>query len=424
MEHDLVLDGRVVTPEGPEDAEVGVTDGVIREIGHGLRGARRIRADGCLVFPGFVDAHVHLREPGWERKEGFRTGTMAAIHGGVTTVADMPNNPTPTTTPEALEEKSRLAAARALVEVKFYGGIARGSTESLVKLSPDVAGYKLYMSETTGARSFPAEELPRVFRLVAGTGKPLSIHCEDQDVIDGAAEKLSGVSRPDAYCDMRPPSSETEAVARVVRALEGEKGLSANVCHASLGETLSLVEGARREGLRLRCEATLHHAYFSRRAMLDNPLLRTNPPLRAEEDREALVQGLRLGRVSFLVTDHAPHLLEEKEEFGLAGVPGLDDYSHVVSWLMLSQRVDPAIVARVASFNPAKYLGLTDRGEVALGKRGDFTVIDLHAPEVARGDDVRSRCGWSPYEGREFPGRARWVVLGGEVLMDDFESVR
>ncbi len=423
MEHDLVLEGRVVTREGTEDAEVGVTDGVIVEVGHGLRG-RRIRASGCLIFPGFVDAHVHLREPGWERKEDFRTGTMAAVHGGVTTVADMPNNPTPTTTLDALEEKSRLAAAKALVEVKFYGGITRADPESLVKLSHRVAGYKLYMSETTGARSFPADELPRVFKLVAGTGKPLSIHCEDQDIIDGAAERLAGESRPDAYCDIRPPRSETEAVRRVVRALENESGLDANVCHASLGETVSLVAAAKRDGLHLSCEAALHHAYFSRSAMLDNPLLRTNPPLRAEGDREALVQGLREGKVSLLVTDHAPHLLEEKKESGLAGVPGLDDYSHVVAWLVRSQGVDPATVARVASYNPAKFLGLSDRGEIAPGKRGDFTVVDVRAPERARNDDVRSRCGWSPYEGREFPGRARWVILRGEVVMDDFESAR
>ena len=423
MEHDLVLEGRVVVPAGPRDAEVGVTDGVIAEIGHRLKGSRRIRAEGCLIFPGFIDIHVHLREPGWERKEDFRTGTMAAIHGGVTTLADMPNNPTPTTTMEALALKTRLAEAKALVGVVFYGGVAANDPGRLVKLSVGVAGYKLFMSETTGAEAFPAGGLPRVFKLVAGTGKPLSIHCEDQAVLDEAAQ-TSDMSAPDAYCDSRPPRSEAAAVASVVRALRGERGLAANVCHASLGETVSLVEGARREGLRLSCEATLHHVYFSRRAMLDNPLLRTNPPLRGEEDREALVQGLRDERVSFLVTDHAPHLLEEKEEGGLAGVPGLDDYSHVAAWLMKSQGVHPATVAKVASANPAKYLHLADRGEVAPGKRADFTVIDLHAAETVKNDDVRSRGGWSPYDGREFPGRARWVIYGGEALMDDFESVR
>ena len=423
MEHDLVLEGRVVVPDGPQDAEVGVTDGVIGEIGHGLKGSRRIRAQGCLIFPGFIDIHVHLREPGWEHKEDFRTGTMAAIHGGVTTLADMPNNPTPTTTAEALAQKVRLAEAKALVRVVFYGGISAADPGSLVKLSGGVAGYKLYMSETTGAKAFPAGELPRVFGLVAGTGKPLSIHCEDQAVID-AASRATDMSEPDAYCDARPPRSEAEAVASVIRTLGSQRDIGANICHASLGGTVSLVEEAKRDGLHLSCEAALHHAYFSRRAMLDNPLLRTNPPLRREEDREALVQGLRAGKVSFLVTDHAPHLLEEKEESGLAGVPGLDDYSHVVAWLMKSQGVHPVTVANAASSNPAKYLRLDDRGEIAPGKRADFTVIDLHAAETVKGDDVRSRAGWSPYEGREFPGRARWVVYGGETLMDDFESVR
>ena len=419
MEHDLVLDGRVVTPQGILEREVGVSEGLVAEIGVGLRGSRRIRAGRSIVFPGFVDLHAHLREPGWEMKEDFRTGTLAAAHGGVTTVADMPNNPAPIASLAALEAKRRLAE-KALVDVKLYGMVLPEKLRSLEEMAEGVIGYKIYLSETTGAGSFPESELGRALSAVAETGRPASLHCERQSVID-RAKGLEGGSAPDLHCDLRPPEAEQEAVRAVVAALRETPRARTNICHASTAATLGMVREARSEGLRLYCEATLHHLYFNRRAMLGNRLLQTNPPLRAEEDRQSLLAGLRDGGVSFLVTDHAPHLLGEKVDGGRSGVPGLDDYSHVVSWLVREQGVDPLVIARVASGNPSKYLNLVDRGEVAVGKRADFAVVDLHSPEKATDEGVQSKCGWTPYEGREFPGRARWTVYGGKVLLDDFE---
>ncbi|MDG6909787.1 MAG: dihydroorotase family protein [Nitrososphaerota archaeon] len=422
MEHDLVLEGRVVTPGGILESEVGVSDGTIAELGHGLRGARKIHAGGRLIFPGFIDIHVHLREPGWEQKEDFRTGSSAAVHGGVTTMVDMPNNPVPTDSPQALGAKAALAK-KASIDVRFHGGIRKTDPEAVGRIASGVVGYKLYLSETTGAARFPEELLPRVLGSVAATGKPISIHCEDQQIIDEASLRRRADPRPDSYADARPGDSETSAVRKVIESLKGEPSLVANICHASTRETVALVKGAVAKGMRLSCEAALHHLYYNRAEMLENPLLRTNPPLRGEDDRQALLDAVKGGGVSFLVTDHAPHLEDEKVSQGLAGVPGLDDFSHVVSWLIRAQGVAPARVAEIAAAAPARHLGLADRGEIAPGKRADFAVLDLRASEVVKNESVRSKCGWSPYEEKEFPGRARWVVRGGELLMDDFEQV-
>ncbi len=423
MEHDRVLEGRVVTSSGIQDLEVGVTDGLIAALGHGLRGARRISAGRCLIFPGFVDIHVHLREPGWEYKEDFRTGSLAAIHGGVTTVADMPNNPAPATTRAALEAKKRLAE-KALVGVELYAGVTAAGLGRIGEVKGVAVGCKLYLSETTGSAAFPEADLPRAFEAVAGADMPLSIHCEDQGVIDRKRRELAGELRPDLHCDLRPPEAEEAAVRKVVSAMRRSPGARINICHASTAHTLSVVRSARAEGLNLSCEATLHHLYFNRNAILESGMLRTNPPLRSDEDRVALLEGLKDRAVSFLVSDHAPHTEEEKSEKGAAGVPGLDDYAHLVSWLIRAQGVDPLSVARLASTNPSEFLGLEDRGEIAIGRRADFTVLDVHSPEKVRNEDVRSKCGWSPYEGKEFPGRARWTIVGGEPLLDDFEPVR
>lgn len=423
MEHDLVLEGRVVTSAGLLDTEVGVSEGIIRQVGRGLKGSRRIRAGDCLIFPGFIDIHVHMREPGWEHKEDYRTGTEAAAHGGVTTVVDMPNNPTPANTKETIDAKRRLASGKALVRMEMNGGVNPGDLGSLGEMAPVVAGYKIYLSETTGAGAFPASQLGACLGVIAATKKPVSLHCEDQGVVDEMRGKLAGVEGPDIHCDLRPPRAETEAVARVVNALRAARGVRANVCHASTAETLGMVRSARAEGLQLFCEATLHHLFFSRRAMLSNPLLKANPPLRSEEDRGALLRGVRTGEVSFLVTDHAPHTLEEKRA-GAAGVTGLDDYAHVATWLIRREGVEPSTISKVACANPALFLGLRDRGSVAAGMRADFTVIDLHAPETVNGEALRTKCGWSPYEGREFPGRARWTIVGGEPVLDECEIVR
>ena len=422
MEHDLVLEGRVVASGELTQTEVGVSDGLVSEIGHGLRGARKIRAEGCIIFPGFVDMHVHLREPGWERKEDFRTGTLAAAHGGVTTVVDMPNNPVPTGSAAALGAKRSLAREKAVIDVRFYGAVLEENLGTLKDLR-EAVGYKLYLSETTGTGAFPRTQLGRAFGELSMIGKPVSLHCEDQEVISKRREELRGVDAPDLHCDLRPPEAETEAVRSVVESLAENRSLRANICHSSTGETVRLVKGAREAGLKLRCEVTLHHVYFNRRAMLENRRLKTNPPLRPEEDRQAVLRSLADGGVSFLVTDHAPHLESEKDGDGAAGVPGLDDFSHVVSWLIRERGVDPLTVARVASWNPSRYLGLDDRGEIALGKRADFAVLDMHSPEVVTSEGLQTKCGWSPYEGREFQGRARWTISAGEPIVDDFEVV-
>ncbi|MGD0396058.1 MAG: dihydroorotase family protein [Nitrososphaerales archaeon] len=425
MKHDLVVAGKVVSPVEVRETEIGISDGRIAEMKRqGLTGKRIIRAGRALIFPGFIDAHVHMREPGWEWKEDFRTGSEAAVHGGVTTVADMPNNPRPAISPALLREKARLASEKALVDVRLYGGISHKELDELRRISSLVVGFKLYLAKTTGNLTFPPSELERAFSLVAGTGKPASLHCEDQGIIDERTRKLATEKRPDVCCDMRPPEAEAESVRRVVAALRSAPRLRANVCHASTEETLSAVSAARSQGAHLQCEAALHHLYFDRSEMLVNPLLRTNPPLRSDGDRAALLEGLKDGRVSFLVTDHAPHLREEKLSDGLSGVPGLDDYGHMVSWLIRREGVDPTIVARVACSNPASFIGLGDRGQIGVGMRADLSILDIRSPEVVRAEDVRSKCGWSPYEGIEFPGRTRWTIRGGEPLLDDCELVR
>ncbi len=417
MEHDLVVEGRLVLPGSVQEAQVGISGGRIAEVKRqGVKGVRTIRAGDALVFPGFIDSHVHLREPGWEQKEDFRSGTRAAVHGGVTTVLDMPNNPVPTTTPGALARKRELAASKAVIDVGFFAGVVGGNLGKLRKL--EGVGYKAYLGRSTGELTLSYEELARALPEIAAAGRPLSLHCEDQAVLDERAAESEPNAAPDSYADVRPPEAEVAAVRTAGELVARTDGARANICHISTERALQVVGGYASAGAPLRCEVALHHLFFTRKAMMTNPLLLMNPPLRGEDDRRAVLEGLRDGKVNALVTDHAPHLRQEKAE-GLAGVPGLDDYGHLVSWLIRAHGFDPLLLALVCASNPASFFGMHDRGEISVGKKGDLTVLDVKSPERVRAEDLMTKCGWSPYEGIEFPGRVKVTVKGGRVLMDE-----
>ena len=418
MEFDLVVEGRAVTPRGVQELQIGILGGRIAEMRRqGLKGGRRISAGSCIIFPGFIDPHVHLREPGWEQKEDFASGSEAAVHGGVTTVFDMPNNPVPATDIPTLETKAKLARSKAVIDVKFFGGVS-GSLSQVREIRSKVIGYKIYLAETTGNLRLPTKKLRAALAAVNDAGKPASVHCEEQSIIDQKRKELSGLGRPDLHSDLRPPEAELDSVRKVL-ALRGDAKV--NICHVSTGGALGLVEKSRGQRPRVTCEVTLHHLFFSRRSMYKSDLLRTNPPLRNEEDREAMLEGLRTGRVDFLVTDHAPHTLTEKRVGGACGVPGLDNYGNLVSWLIKRHGFDLETIAAVCSGNQARFFGLKDRGAIELGRRADLTLLDLKAPERVASERMRTKCGWTPYEGFEFPGRVRWTIFGGSALLEDYE---
>jgi dihydroorotase len=418
LEYDLVLEGRAAMPGGVQELQIGVVGGKIAAIRRqGLRAGRRISARSCIVFPGFIDTHVHLREPGWEHKEDFATGTAAAAHGGVTTVFDMPNNPRPAVDAATIDEKARLSRAKAIVDVKLFGGVGP-RLEEIQAIRDRVIGFKIYLAETTGNLLLPETKLKDALVAVAEANRPASVHCERQAILDSVRKRLAGQRRADLLADLRPPEAEVESVRAVLNA---RRRARVNVCHVSCAGALDLLRNAKNRGPGVACEATLHHIYFSRKDMLKNGLLTMNPPLRSEQDRRAVLEGLRSGSVDFLVTDHAPHTLTEKVKDGARGIPGLDNYGNVVAWLIKEQGFSPETIACVTAGNQARFFGLRDRGVIALGRRADFALLDLRAPERVGSGSVRSKCGWSPYEGREFPGRVRWTVFGGKVLLDDFE---
>lgn len=408
----LRVEGRIVNHDGTFHGavEVDTERGLIVHVGE-AQGRSDLDTRGCLIFPGFGDVHVHAREDASGEqtyKEDFASASAAALHGGVVHFADMPNNPMAPVDDASYAAKQALTLA-APVYVTLYGGIGPG-TRPLHRPVP----YKAFMGPSVGDLFFrSAEELEEAIARYAGGN--VSFHCEDPLLMHahrGAA----------THEERRPARAEVWAVELALRLIEAND-LKGKLCHFSTGEGLDKVLAARARGVHVKLEVTPHHLYFDTE-MLDETnrlTLQMNPPLRARQDRLRMIEALRSGEIDYLATDHAPHTLPEKEA-GTSGVPHLDTYGAFAAWLMAEHNFKPEDIARVCAWNPGEFVrpflpaGMgRGFGKVAPGYVGSLTVLDLGKPYQVTRETLKTKCGWSPFEGMTLPGSVRCTVVQGKV---------
>jgi dihydroorotase len=406
----LIVEGILADVDGVRPGQVLIEDGVIAAVGPGLGRPQHVFGEGCLVFAGMGDVHIHAREDVTGRdnyKETFATAAAAALHGGVVHVADMPNNPAAPVDDESYAAKERLVLAADLpVAFTLYAGIGPG-TRPLRRSVP----YKAYMGPSVGDLYFRSlEELDRT--LSAYRGLSVSFHCEDPELL----ERHQGAATHEAR---RPAECELSAT-RFALAMIEKHDLRGKLCHYSVAEGLPLIRAARARGLPVTAEVTPHHVFFDTSGLTEEnrPWMQMNPPLRGPADRAAMLGALRDGTADFLATDHAPHTAEEKRR-GVSGQPHLDTYGPFVTWLLVEQGFSPERVAAVCCANPGAFVG-PFRGEklgrLAPGYAGSLTVLDLRRPTLVRRGDLRTRCGWSPFEGVTFPGGVAAVFARGRLV--------
>jgi dihydroorotase len=241
-------------------------------------------------------------------------------------------------------------------------------------------------------------------------GQAVSFHCEDPVLLD----RHRGAATHEAR---RPPECELSATRFALMLIE-KHGLTGKLCHYSVGEGLPLIRAARERGLPVTAEVTPHHVFFDT-AMLteqNRPWMQMNPPLRSPADRAAMLEALREGTADYLATDHAPHTIEEKQR-GMSGQPHLDTYGPFVTWLLVEQGFSPERVAAICSANPGAFVNRYRReklGRLAPGYVGSLTVLDLRRPVTIDRHQLRTRCGWSPFEGVTFPGSVAAVFIRGQ----------
>ncbi len=409
MKFDIVISGMAVDPvDGVYNATIWVKNGRIEKISGEEPESKKIiqLTSSQLIFPGFIDPHVHLREPGWEHKEDFLTGSKAALHGGVTTVGDMPNLPEPIVNKERLKRKKKLAK-KSLIDILHFGGVGN-DLSSIRALAPVVPAYKIYTAESTGELTLKNwQQIEEATRIISKLKKPITFHCEDQLVNDKAREELKNKSYPWKHCDERPAESEISAIEKAL-SMSKNYNTKANIAHLSTKEGLDLVK----EAGAVNYEITPHHLFFTKHNM-KNSLLKVNPPLREEKDARALLREIRNGEC-MLATDHAPHTLQEKKANAPSGIPGLDTYGNFALWLMLEKKIKTKTIARITSYNAAKYLGLNDMARIKEDSAADFVILDTNGRTEITNENLHTKCKWSAFEGRTFPGKIICTIKAGK----------
>ncbi|MGV8176904.1 MAG: dihydroorotase [Candidatus Bilamarchaeaceae archaeon] len=359
-------------------------------------------ASGLVILPGLIDPHVHLREPGNTQKEDFFTGSRAAVAGGFTTVMDMPNNREPTVSKARLEEKRRLASGKAVCGIEFHFGATRENFADIRDVDP--LSLKIYMGETTGPLLI--DDDPTIAKHMRNLRKERQVvlHAEDQREIEKANE--AGKERPE--------KAGIRGVERAVM-LGKRTGRKIHIAHASSGKEVGIAKGKGGWGL-ATVETAPHYLFITekeRKAL--GKLSGVNPPLKDDAGRKALWK--MLDKVDCIGTDHAPHLLEEKEN-GARGMPGLETALSLFLDAYGKKLLSLEWVAERMSANPARIFGLAGKGIISEGAAGDLTLVDLKRGWTVRGEELETKCKWSPFEGRALKGRAVEVVRGGKLVFD------
>ena len=423
----LLKGGRVINPAGKFDkiADVLVEDGKIKEIGENLAadGAEIYDATDKVVTPGLIDLHVHFREPGQEAKEDFESGANAAAAGGFTTFCTMPNTKPVVDDAAMVRSLEKRAEDVAKVHVKIIGAVTKGQEgKELAELGDMIEAGAVAFSDD-GHYDQKAKVLLNAFDYLHTFDKVIVNHDEETSLVEdgvmneGHRSAMLGLKG-------RPTVAEDIAVARDIMLAE-YAGSRVHVAHISSARAVDIVRQAKKRGVRVTCEVTPQHLTMTDECVnLFDTSTKINPPLRAQQDCDALLEGLKDGTIDAIVTDHSPHAQEDKDReyiYAPSGFPGLEtSLGIMLTDLYHAGKLDlPTIVSKMTC-EPAKVFGM-DAGTLAVGKSADITVID---PELCWTVDEKkfyTKGSHSPFIGRELKGKAVLTVVAGKIVMQDGE---
>ncbi len=427
---------RVVLPDGVRAATIHVRDGRIVAVGpHGDRSANGEELDvgALVVLPGLVDTHVHINDPGRADWEGFPHATRAAAAGGVTTLIDMPlNSIPPTTTVDGLEAKRAAASGQCHVDVGFWGGVVPGNRDDLVPLArAGVLGFKCFLSPS-GVEEFECvgeRDLREALPILAGLGLPLLVHAELPALLrDPLAQDEGSSLDPRQYATWlrsRPSASERAAIDLLVT-LAREFGAHVHIVHLAAADALPLLSTARREGTAVSVETCPHYLTFAAEQIPDGATaFKCAPPIREQDHREGLWNGLAAGEIDFIATDHSPAppslkcLAEGDFVRAWGGIASLQISLAIVWTGMASRHLPIHHIGQWLAAAPARLAGLDRiKGAIAVGCDADLVIWDPDADTTVAATALYHRHPVTPYDGARLRGRVKTTILRGEVVFD------
>lgn len=420
----LIKNGRVINPKTniDEKYDILIEKGIISKVKKDIQdeGARIIDASDLYVMPGFIDLHVHLREPGFEYKETIGTGSRAAAKGGFTSICPMPNTNPATDSKEMIEYVLEKAKQDAVVHILPVGAITKGQSGDVLTDMKEMAEAGAVAFSEDGKSVMDTRIYREAMKIAKVCNVPILAHCEDKSLVacgvmnDGLKSKelgLEGISN----------AVEDVIVARDI-ILAKETGARLHLCHCSTKDSALFVKMAKEQGLPVSAEVCPHHFTMSDDEILtDHGNYKMNPPLRAKEDIMALKEAMRDGIMDVIATDHAPHGDEEKNQsikvapFGIVGLETA--FALTMTELVVPGFLTPLQLVEKLSLNPANVLGI-DKGSLEVGKVADIVIADPNAAYEIDTNEFASKGKNTPFDGKKVVGRIETTIVSGEVVYD------
>jgi len=421
----VIKGGRLVDATGVRSGDVVVgDDGSILAVGPDLDAPRVLDAGGCVVSPGFVDVHTHLREPGTEEAETIETGARGAAAGGYTCILAMPNTTPAIDSAGVAREVLELGRA-APCDVRTSAAITVGRAgEQLAPMAELAAlGVRFFTDDGTGVQD--TRLMRRAMEYASALDVVLAQHCED-DALAGGGHMHEGEWSSRLGIPGQPAEAEELMVMRDI-ALARLTGARIHFQHLSTDGSVAMVRAAKAGGMAVTCEATTHHFTLTdERCSTYDPVFKVNPPLRTAEDVAAVKVGLADGTIDCIATDHAPHSPDTKEQPFDEAPPGMLGLETALALAITELDLEVEEVVALLSWRPAQLLGVADRhgGPILEGRRANLCVFDPDEEWTVDANAMHSRSRNTPYAGRRVRGRVRHTLLEGETVFLDGEATR
>jgi len=428
----IFKDGKVVLPSGIVDADIGVKDGIIEEIGKIPKESASSVTDSIIdcnnlhVLPGVIDSQVHFREPGLENKENLESGMKAAAAGGVTCVFEMPNTNPLTITPEAMADKLQRASRVAWTDYAFYlGGTGRTSSNlSEWENLEGTCGIKIFIGASTGDLITPSDE--EIEAVISNGKRVIAVHAEDQYIMDRNKKEILGSSTDVSMHNIwRSPESCLSATRRVVEIAKKYKR-RVHILHITTAEEMEYLKMNKDVA---SVEVLANHLSFSAPECYERlgTLVQQNPPIREKHHQDALWRAINDNTVDILASDHAPHTLDEKAQTypsSPSGTPGVQTLVPVMLNHVNNKKLSIERLVDLWSHGPHRIHKIHNKGQITKGYDADITLVDLNKKMTITNAQQKSRTGWTPYDGLNVTGWPVMTMIRGNVVMREDELLQ
>ncbi|HZH70049.1 MAG TPA: dihydroorotase [Flavobacteriaceae bacterium] len=431
--HTILIKNANIVNEGIiQNGDVLIKEDRIVEIAESISAksstTKIIDAEGKYLLPGVIDDQVHFREPGLTHKADIASESKAAVAGGITTFIEMPNTVPNATTLELLEEKFDIAKNNSWANYSFMFGGTNDNLEEILKVDPKkVAALKLFLGSSTG--NMLVDDPKVLEEIFSKTNLLIAVHCEDESTIRNNMAKAVETFGEAIPIEQHPFIRSEEACylssSNAVK-LAKKTGARLHVFHLSTAKETTLFDNSLPlHKKKITAEVCVHHLWFSNiDYKTKGTLIKWNPAVKTEKDREGLWKALLDDRIDVIATDHAPHTLEEKQNNYAQAPSGGPLVQHALVAMLENYHKEKISLEKIVEkmcHNPAILFQIKDRGYIKEGYKADLVLVDLHAPWTVRKDNILYKCGWSPFEGFTFRSRISHTFVNGKIAYDNFK---